>query len=237
MESLVPYIPIATTAFAVPFAFALYRRWHRRGGTHLLWWGIGVSTYAVGTAIEAAVTLFGWHPLLFRSWYIAGALLGGAPLAQGTVFLLLRRPVATRLTIAVAAVIAVGAVCVAIAPLRLDLVEPHRLTGKVLGWPWVRAFSPFVNLYAFLFLVGGAAWSAWQFAGAKETAYRTTGNVLIAIGSLLPGIGGTFTRLGYTEVLYVTEFIGLCLLYAGYRVIVTNKPGALHASPRIPAVS
>jgi hypothetical protein len=33
----------------------------------------------------------------------------------------------------------------------------------------------------------------------------------------LPGIGGSFTRFGYTEVLYVTEFVGIILIYLGYR--------------------
>ncbi|MGE5692910.1 MAG: hypothetical protein ACM3YF_03925, partial [Candidatus Zixiibacteriota bacterium] len=47
----------------------------------------------------------------------------------------------------------------------------------------------------------------------------------IAVGAILPGIGGSFSRMGHTEVLYVTEFIGLLLIYRGYRLCV-----------RIPAV-
>jgi len=45
-------------------------------------------------------------------------------------------------------------------------------------------------------------------------------NILIAIGAILPGIGGTATRMGYVEVLYVTEFIGLLLIWTGYRLSV-----------------
>ena len=41
------------------------------------------------------------------------------------------------------------------------------------------------------------------------------GNVSIAIGALLPGIGGTFPRFRHVEVLYVTEFVGLLLIYLG----------------------
>ncbi len=224
------YIPIATTVLAVAFTVALFARWRSRGGRHLLWWGIGAATYALGTATEAAVTLVGWHAPLFRLWYVAGALLGGAPLAQGTVYLLLPRRTADRLTAALVGVVAVATACVVLSPLRLELVEAHRLTGSVLGWQWVRAFSPFVNLYAVVFLVGGAALSAWRYARRSETAYRAAGNTLIAAGALLPGIGGAFTRFGHTEVLYVTEFLGLCLLYAGYRVIATRTVGASHAS-------
>jgi hypothetical protein len=102
-------------------------------------------------------------------------------------------------------------------PLKYELVEAHRLTGRVMAWPWVRAFSPFINLYAFVFLVGGAARSAVQFWRQKESRARAEGNALIALGALLPGIGGSFTRFGYTEVLYVTEFLGIILIFLGYR--------------------
>jgi len=235
VPTFVHYIPIATTVLAVIFSAALFSRWRLKGGSHLMWWGIGVATYALGTATEAAVTLFGWQPGLFRLWYISGALLGGAPLAQGTVFLLLPRRVALRLTAVLLVVIAVAAGCVLLTPIRLDLVEQHRLTGAVMEWQWVRAFSPLINLYAFVFLVGGALLSAWRYAGRSETAYRATGNVLIALGALLPGIGGSFTRFGHTEVLYVTEFLGLCLLYAGYRTIVTISSGVSHESVPLPS--
>jgi len=105
-------------------------------------------------------------------------------------------------------------------PIHMELVEPYRLTGKVLAWRWVRAFSPFINTYAAAFLIGGAIKSAWFYARSRETRDRYIGNVLIAVGALLPGIGGTATRFGHTEVLYVTEFIGLALIIVGYRFAI-----------------
>jgi hypothetical protein len=48
--------------------------------------------------------------------------------------------------------------------------------------------------------------------------------VAIAIGGILPGIGGTFTRFGHVEVLYVTELIGLVVIWVGYR-LNTRSPG------------
>jgi len=59
-----------------------------------------------------------------------------------------------------------------------------------------------------------------RFRRRVETRHRYIGNVLIAVGALLPGIGGAFTRAGYTEVLYVTELLGLAFIYAGYRLNV-----------------
>jgi hypothetical protein len=220
MPTFVHYIPILTTVLAALFATAVFRRWRSRGGAHLLWWTIGLAAYGAGTFTEAAVTLVGWHEPLFRAWYVTGALLGGAPLAQGTVYLLLPRRTAHRLTAVLLPVIALAAACVLLSPIDHAGVEPHRLTGRVLVWSWVRAFSPFINLYAFVFLVGGAVLSAIRYARVPGQRHRFTGNVLIAVGALLPGIGGSATRFGHTEVLYVTELIGLVLILAGYRRIV-----------------
>jgi hypothetical protein len=218
MRTPIHFIPILTTVLAVIFATVVFRRYQeRRTGPHLLWWAGGLLVYAAGTVTEASVTLFGWSEGIFRAWYISGALLGGAPLAQGTVYLLLPRRTADRLAAALLTVVVVGAVLVMLVPIRYELVETHRLTGRVMVWPWVRAVSPFVNLYALIFLVGGAAWSAVRYRRARDTYHRFVGNTLIAVGALLPGIGGTATRFGYTEVLYVTEFVGLVLIWFGYR--------------------
>jgi hypothetical protein len=43
------------------------------------------------------------------------------------------------------------------------------------------------------------------------------------LGGLLPGFGGSFTKFGYVEVLYVTELLGNLLIYFGYLVICSEK--------------
>jgi len=221
----VHYIPIVTTVLAVVFAVVIFRRYaEHRSGPHLLWWGAGILLYGVGTFTEASVTLLGWSEPLFRTWYISGALLGGAPLAQGTVYLLLRRRTATVLAAVLVCWIAVAAVFVLLTPIDHSLVEVHRLSGRVMEWSWVRLFSPFVNTYAAVFLIGGAVYSAMKFRRTPQLHHRFVGNVLIAVGALLPGIGGTATRMGHVEVLYVTECLGLCLIWLGYRWNVREPP-------------
>jgi len=169
MLSPVLYVPIVTTVFSLIFSVVLLRRYREKGrGAHLLWWAFGVFIYAVGTFTESFTTVFGWNEAVFRAWYISGALLGGAPLAQGTVYLLLRRKTANRLTAALVTFFLVAASFVLGAPINTGLVEPHRLSGKVLAWPWVRLFSPFINTYALVFLVGGAALSAWPLDFGAE---------------------------------------------------------------------
>lgn len=220
-QSLVHYIPILTTTLTVPFALEIFRRYrHHSDRVHLLWWSIGVGIYGLGTLTEALTTLVGWREPIFRAWYISGALMGGAPLAQGTVYLLLPRRRANQLTVLLLSLIAIAATAAVLSPIDYSRVEAHRLTGRVFIWTWVRLFSPFINLYAVLFLIGGAILSAIRYSRDIATRHRMVANILIAIGAILPGIGGTATRMGYVEVLYVTEFIGLLLIWTGYRLSV-----------------
>ena len=218
---LVHYIPVLTTILCVPFALEIFGRYREHPERlHLLWWAIGIATYGIGTFTEASTTLFGWHEPIFRAWYISGALLGGAPLAQGTVYLLLPRRTAHVLTALLITFVVIASVAVVMSPINYELVEPYRLTGRVLVWTWVRMFSPFVNVYAVVFLIGGAILSALRYSSNPATRHRMFANVFIAIGAILPGIGGTATRMGHTEVLYVTELIGLMLTWIGYRMSV-----------------
>jgi hypothetical protein len=230
--TFVHYIPVVTTLLSVPFALEIYRRWRTYPERlHLLWWSIGVVVYGVGTFTEAWTTLFGWNPVIFRAWYISGALLGGAPLAQGSVYLLMKQRTAHVLTTLLVLYVLAAAVAVSLSPIDFAAVEPHRLTGRVMEWSWVRLFSPVVNLYAVIFLVGGAVLSALRYSASPSTRHRMWANVLIAVGAILPGIGGTATRMGYTEVLYVTELMGLLLIWAGYRISVRPMVPAAVPTP------
>jgi hypothetical protein len=232
-HSIISYIPILTTVLSAVFAIQLWRHWRRRpGARYLLWWFLGLAAYGAGTLTESLTTLVGWHEPIFRAWYIAGALLGGAPLAQGTAYLLLSRRTADRLTVLLLLVVGAGAALVLASPIDYGLVEPHRLSGRVLAWQGVRLVSPFVNLYAVVLLIGGAFWSAGRYLRQIGAENRMWGNLAIAIGAILPGIGGMYTRMGHTEVLYVTELLGLILIWAGYSLIVRDRGPSIHANQR-----
>lgn len=223
MNTIPEYIPIFTTIFSVYFFKEIFAHYKKRQTTYLLWWSIGVLTFGLGTLAESINVLFGWSAFNLKYWYIVGALLGGFPLAQGSVYLLMNRKFANVTTIIFVTLILIASIFIVMAPIELPDPFDGKLTGKVFGWTWVRYFSPFINLYAFIFLVGGAIFSAIKYykKGIKEAPFR--GNIFIAIGGLLPGIGGSFTRAGYVEVLYITEFIGLLLIYYGYKIIKKNK--------------
>lgn len=220
----VHYLPVATTLLSAVFVGVLVRRRVIKGcGAHLSWWAVGVCFYGVGTALEASITLWGNTVVLNKAWYIAGALLGGYPLAQGTVYLLLQRKTAHRLTLATLPVIAAAALLVILSPVRADAMMPHKPGGAILAWRWVRLLTPPINTYAACFLVGGAALSAWRFARKRATAHRAAGNALIALGAMLPGIGGGMAKAGIVEGLYVGEFFGIILIWYGYNLCVARR--------------
>lgn len=230
--ALIYWIPLVTTVVALFFATIVLRRYvERRTGPHLLWWGLGLLIYGVGTATEGLTTLFDWNEWVFRAWYISGALCGGALLAQGTVYLMMKRRTANVLTAVLVSAILIASLLVILSPIDYAMVEQQRLSGRVLGWHGVRLMSPFINTYAAVFLIGGAIVSALRYRAQPEKRHKYVGNILIAIGALLPGIGGTFTRFGYVEVLYVTEFIGLLLIFAGYRQNTVEPRARMKVAP------
>ncbi|MCL1592840.1 MAG: hypothetical protein M3132_00630 [Actinomycetia bacterium] len=234
--NLTHYLPIVTTIVAVAFTITLYKRWKENpSARYLMWWTIGIAMYGVGTLTEALTTVFGWSEPVFRAWYISGALLGGAPLATGTVYLVMSKKKADRIATVLVTYIAIASAFVLTTPIVNELVESNRLSGEVMAWSWVRLFSPLANLYALVFLVGGAIWSAWKYWKIGDASSRVLGNIYIAVGAILPGIGGSFARAGVVEVLYVTELIGILLIWAGFRVISGDRVVSVFASQRTAA--
>ena len=227
---MVDYIPILTTLFSAFFLSRIVPHYLLKRSPYLLWWTLGVLTFGLGTLTESINAIFGWSEWNTKIWYIVGALLGGYPLAQGTIYLLMKKRFANISAVLCSTVILVAAVCVLFSPIALPEGFDQRLTGRVFAWQWVRGFSPLLNLYAFIFLFGGAVYSAIQYFAIEKGRTRFLGNILIAIGALLPGIGGTFTRFGYVEVLYITEFIGLTFIYLGYHMMRKDHSASLHAN-------
>ncbi|MBI5746851.1 MAG: hypothetical protein HZA13_07600 [Nitrospirae bacterium] len=137
------------------FAANLFRRYsRRREGLHLFWWGIGISFYGLGTFFEGLITLFGNTIFLNKAWYIAGAVLGGYPLAQGSVYLLHPRRFSHLTAALTLPLVFLTSFFVVISPVLPEMLELHRPSGSILAWRWIRLMTPFINLYSAFFLVG-----------------------------------------------------------------------------------
>jgi hypothetical protein len=232
-RTIVHYLPLVTTGVAAAFAVVLFRHWRARpSAKYLMWWTAGVVAFGLGTLAESVTTVFGWSEPVFRLWYISGALLGGVLLAQGVVYLLASQRTADRLTRILLVYLTVAAVIILFVPVDAAAADPYRLSGDVIEWDWVPLLTPLVNLYAMLWLVGGAIWSALRYYRNDEgTARRVWGNAAIAAAVILIGIGGAFARADRVEVHYVTALVGLILIWVGYRIIVTDPGPSIHSTP------
>jgi hypothetical protein len=218
---LTRWLPFTSTLLTLAFAVAVLARYYRRRGWHLLIWGIGLLLYGMGTFAEFYST-FTWSPLVFRLWYIGGALLTAAWLGQGTVYLLVRRGNRAHWLMAGLLVASVAAVALTFAtPLDaaafdsgVDLSRQYR---QILPeGATVRLLTPLFNVYGTFWLVGGAIYSAWLFWRKRVLLHRVVGNVLIAAGAMMPAIGGSLSRIGAPEYLYVSELLGAALMFAGF---------------------
>ena len=128
--------------------------------------------------------------------------------------------------LALAVGIAAGAVRLPLATLWRGLTDPTAAESVIVRQ--IRVPRVFLA-----FLVGGAILSAVRYRREHGgNSARVWGNWSIAIGALLPGIGGAFTRAGHVEVLYVGELIGLTLIWIGYRLIVGDRSESIHAAQR-----
>ncbi len=214
-------IPFISSIVSFVFAVIIFKRYADRRGTHLLIWGIGMVFYGIGGFCEAYFGAFGWNPLIFRMWYLFGAILVAAWLGQGTVYLLAKRKWAN----ALAALLILGSVYATFRVFTAEL-DPtlmtsslhtgSELSGHAIVTSGIRTLTPIFNLYGTVTLVGGAVYSAYIFWRKRILLNRTLGNLLIAVGALAPAFGGAFSRFGIPGALYYGEFFGAILLFAGF---------------------
>jgi len=214
-------LPMTSAVVSLVFAALVLRRYLVRRGPHLLLWGIGMVFYAIGGACEAYYGAFGWNALVYRTWYLVGAILVAAWLGQGTVYLLARRRWANVLMVVLGLASVYAAVRVLTATLDPTLMTTSvhtgsELSGHAIVTGGVRMLTPFFNFYGTATLVGGALYSAWIFWRKRVLLHRTLGNILIAVGAMLPAFGGTFSRMGLPSALYLTELLGTVLMFAGF---------------------
>jgi len=81
-------LPAATSLIALVFALALVDQWRERRQPFQLAWAIGMSFFGIAAGCEAVAAAAGWNELLYRTWYLAGAVWTAGWLGLGTAFLL-----------------------------------------------------------------------------------------------------------------------------------------------------
>ncbi len=237
-------LPFVTTAIMFAFVLLVVVRYVRHRSMHLLMWSIGLTLFAVASLAEAYST-FGFNALVFRLWYLCGAVLTAAWIGQGTVYLLLRRKWGT---ITLALLVALSVIAAAImfsTPLDASHFDPARplsvqyqasalAPGIIpLGAP-IRGMTAIFNIYGTLALVGGAIYSTYLFWRKRVMGNRVIGNILIAVGALIIAAASTLARIGNGEFLYLGELLSAVLMFGGFIVASRRVNDSLERAP-VPA--
>jgi hypothetical protein len=224
------FLPILSTIVTFVFAAAVLMRWRHKKEPHLLLWGLGLIWYGLGTLSEV-ILAFDFNPALLKLWYLSGAMLTAAWLGQGTVYLLVRRRgVANFLMLLLGLASLAAALLLWLAPVTpaaLNYLTSLPVSTQyreilVRGGPII-LLTVLLNIYGTLTLVGGAIYSAFLFWRKRVLAQRMFGNILIAVGALMPALGGTFLRVGLPDFLYLSEFLGVVIMYSGFVLATSNR--------------
>ncbi len=85
-----------------------------------------------------------------------------------------------------------------------------------------------LNIGGSLILIAGALWSAWKFRKLGTQRRRMIGCILIALGTFIVASGGTLTRLGHREYLYIAMSIGIAVIFAG---VLETRHRSINRSP------
>ena len=194
----------------------------RRPRPERVLWALAFVVFAMAAGAEVLGAILGWNPSLARIYYLTGAVLVVGILALGELYLLWPQcmPAVTPGIALLLVTVAVTAVWSA--PMDAALVQIEGWQAIERG-PFLMALTVTMNAGGTLVLVGGALYSAWTLRSKDDAGRRAVGCVLIALGAVTVALGGTLTRFGRPEYLYVAMALGIALIFAG--VLLTRSTG------------
>ncbi len=223
------YIPLVSSIVSLIFAIVVFDQYFARRQPYQLIWAIGLLMYFISTGTEFWTGQWGMNSLVYRMWYLFGAIGVAAYLGMGTVYLLVKR----RISHIVMTVLLIASVYAAIRVFTVDINLTNLLTLSGVAMPqYIRMMTPIFNIFGTVALVGGAMYSVWIFWRRRILPHRVVSNILIAIGAILPAIGGTHMRFEDDLTLfYFLEMIGVIVIFVGF--LRTKEVFGLYRIPLI----
>jgi hypothetical protein len=213
--------PILSAVIAALCAVVIGRDAQRRPRPDKIAWLIAFAMFALAAGADAAGRELGWTTWLARLYYMTGPALVVAFLAIGELYLLFPARMGRVAPGASVLLTAVWATLVLGAP-----IDQTRLAEE--GWEAIdrsgalKAMALTINIVGTLIIVGGLLWSIWRFSRTGAHRNRMIGCSLIVAGTIAVAMGGTLTRLGHYEYLYIAMSIGIALIFGG--VLWTRRP-------------
>jgi hypothetical protein len=225
------YVPLVTCIVSFVFAVTVLDQYFARRRPYQLLWSIGLFMYCISTFTEFWWNVYGHIDVLYRLWYLIGAILVAAYLGQGTLYFLMRRRSA-HIIMAVLGAASLYAV-VRIFTVNLDISGLTKLTGVGVMPTDIRAIiTPVFNTFGTVALVGGAIYSAYIFWRKRILPHRVVANILIALGALLPAAGGVhLSTEGNLNLFFLFEMAGIIIMFIGF--LRTKEVFGLYRFPLI----
>lgn len=216
-------LPILAAAISLAFGLHLLVRFARRGAMHEGVWGIALLMFGAASAALALGVSDGWTGAEFRVYWLFGAVLNVPYLAQGEIYLLVRKPrwVAHALIVLLLVGTAWAAAEIRQAPLdsRVLATEEFFAGRDVLGADAPARTLAFIYSYAgTAVLVLGILWSAIRMRGRPELRSRFYGSLLIALGALIVAGGAAFAASANFVGFSVTLAAGVGVMYWGFLI-------------------
>ncbi len=230
-------IPLASALVSLVFALIVLDQFFTRRKPYQLIWAIGLFMYFISTGTEFWAGTWGLNELIYRLWYLFGAIFVAAYLGMGTLYLLAPRRVA-HIIMSILIVASLYAT-IRVFSVDIDLSTLSYLSGRAMP-QGIRLMTPFFNTFGTISLVGGAIYSAWFFWRRRFLKHRVVSNILIAVGAILPAFGGIHFRfVGSPQLFFVSELLGIIIIFIGFlrsrEVFGVYRFPLIHGFSRVPA--
>jgi hypothetical protein len=226
-------LAVAAALVALAFACSTYERWLARRRRHELAWSIALVFFCVAAFSLAAGASIGWSPVVFRLFFLFGAIVNVPFLALGTVYLLAGERTGDRAAAIVALVAAFAAGVIAVSPMKAALPVDQLAQGKDVFGPLPRILAGVASAGGALVIFAGAVWSAARYRRGR----MLWANVLIASGTATLSASGVFNSvLDEMDAFAITLVVGISVIFAGFLVAdsggrARQPSAALHAVP------
>lgn len=227
--------PLVTALVSVLCAGTVARDALRRPRPDKVIWAVAFLLFAIAAGTDAAGRELGWSVLLARMYYSTGPALVVAFLAIGQLYLLF--PHAMR-RFGTGATLLISVFWVSM--VYNAWIDQGRLPTE--GWeaiergPAMVGITVAINSVGTLIIVGGTLWSVWRFVRRGDSRDKAIGCSLIAAGTIVVALGGTLTRLGHYEYLYIAMSVGVALIYLGVLAGRSLRaPGVIPVPPPVEA--
>jgi len=212
-------------------------RWLRRRAPHELAWTVAMALFTVASLALWWAESTGWTMLVFRIFFLCGAVLNVAWLSLGTIYLLAGKRLGDISRTWLIGVTGVATGVIATSPAKTAIIANEFPTGRDVFGVFPRILAAVGSGVPALIIIMGALFSTWRVLRKKSPALLSgvqrhaisprrlaASNLLITAGTLTLSASGMLAgRFGKDSAFAMTLLIGVCILFAGFLVASSSK--------------